>query len=266
MSTIESDRFVRFHETQVVDPKARLGAGPAGVEAIKSHAFFSGIDFETIWTVEPPRIETGLAEPRKEAKGEFVLLDDFGNDSEDPDDGLNGNDEDNEEDDTGEYEVEGDDGDGDSGLRRSDSIDSARAPSQLSHDDDGGGGSARTKWTGVLSPTEMITFASPVLVKKGLIKKKRALILTDYPRLICIKDSPTKVSLKSEVFLGQALKGGVTKPGASAFIKALTEGDRVIVIRTSQRTLRFEEPSGAAARWVAELADVHGRGLQGKGR
>lgn len=86
--------------------------------------------------------------------------------------------------------------------------------------------------TGILLPTETIVFASPVLVRRGLFTKKRSLILTDYPRLICIKDAPTKVTLKSEVFVGAALKGGVTKPGAVAFIKVEKEGHSGFVIKT----------------------------------
>lgn len=71
-----------------------------------------------------------------------------------------------------------------------------------------------------------------MLVRRGFLSKKRSLILTDFPRLICIKDAPTKVTIKSEVYLGAALKGGVTKPGAVAFVKAEKEGDRILVIKT----------------------------------
>lgn len=89
--------------------------------------------------------------------------------------------------------------------------------------------------TGILLPTETIVFASPVLVRRGLFTKKRSLILTDYPRLICIKDAPTKVTLKSEVFVGAALKGGVTKPGAVAFIRAEKDGHSGFFIKTVSR-------------------------------
>lgn len=40
------------------------------------------MNFSTIWTIEPPPIVTGITEPKKEIKGEFVLLDDFGADSD----------------------------------------------------------------------------------------------------------------------------------------------------------------------------------------
>lgn len=80
-------------------------------------------------------------------------------------------------------------------------------------------------------------------MRRGLLPnpKKRSLILTDYPRLICIKDAPTKVTLKSEVFLGAALKGGVTKPGAVAFVRAEKEGERGLVIKTVSWLRRCSE-------------------------
>jgi hypothetical protein len=48
---------------QVLDPMGRLGAGDGGIQAIKQHPFFSSVDFDTIWTVEPPTLETGIAPP-----------------------------------------------------------------------------------------------------------------------------------------------------------------------------------------------------------
>ena len=62
--------------SQVLDPLSRLGGGPDGISAIKSHPFFTSspsIDFSTIWTSAPPEIETGLAQPKKEERGEFVM-------------------------------------------------------------------------------------------------------------------------------------------------------------------------------------------------
>jgi len=59
------------------------------------------------------------------------------------------------------------------------------------------------------------TIAPPILPAGT---KERTLILTDYPRLLCIKETPKKISIKNEVFLGSALRGGVRKEGVSAFI------------------------------------------------
>lgn len=56
-----------------MDPNERLGGNEVGISAIQSHPFFSSIDFSTIWTIEPPPIETGITQPTKEVKGELVL-------------------------------------------------------------------------------------------------------------------------------------------------------------------------------------------------
>lgn len=72
--------------------------------------------------------------------------------------------------------------------------------------------------------------------------KERTLILTDYPRLLCIKERPKKISIKSEVFLGSALRGGVRKEGVSAFIAVEelgTEGKGFVVKTVSLFLFRF---------------------------
>ena len=131
--------------------------------------------------------------------------------------------------------------------------------------------------TGILLPSESIILASPILDRTAFLSKKRTLILTDFPRLICIKETLTKVTLKSEVFIATTAKG----PSTQSFVKADTEGDKIFVVKTvsprsslyrsdavaerdrrqSQRTYKYEEPSGAAGRWVAEIRSAHLRGL-----
>ncbi|GAA5903047.1 PDK1 family serine/threonine-protein kinase [Sporobolomyces salmoneus] len=94
--------------------------------------------------------------------------------------------------------------------------------------------------------------------------KERTLILTDYPRLLCIKETPKKISIKNEVFLGSALRGGVRREGVSAFIAVEelgTEG-KGFVVKTSQRNHKYYEPSGQASRWIHELREAHSAGLQ----
>lgn len=129
--------------------------------------------------------------------------------------------------------------------------------------------------TGILLPRETILFASPVLDRGGFLSKKRTLILTDYPRLICIKETVHRVTLKSETF--------IANPGSSAkptFLRADAEGDKIFLVRTvrqflwlrrvelmraqSQRTFKYEEPTGGAARWVAELREAQEKGVVGR--
>ncbi|GAA5983375.1 hypothetical protein JCM11641_006050 [Rhodosporidiobolus odoratus] len=95
--------------------------------------------------------------------------------------------------------------------------------------------------------------------------KPRTLILTDYPRLLCIKESPQKITVKSEVFLGSALRGGVRREGVSAFIHVEQAGKegRGFVVKTSSRNYKYDEPSGQAERWIAELKEAHRAGLMG---
>ncbi|KAM0786244.1 hypothetical protein ACM66B_007044 [Microbotryomycetes sp. NB124-2] len=240
----------------VVDPRERLGGGPEGVEAIKFHSFFtnepSPVDWSTIWTVDPPEMQTGLSEPKAPVKGEFVLLNEFDDNgvfSEEDEGGLDGQTRTNG---VGADGARQSTDEGDSALRKSESVESRR----FAESDSGLSDHGSSKWSGVLFPSETITFASPVQVKRGLFTKQRSLILTDHPRLICIKDAPTKVTLKNEIYLGKSLRGGVTKQGAVAFVKAESEGDKVLVVRTSLRNYKFEEPSGGARRWVKELQEA----------
>ncbi|BGP27341.1 serine/threonine protein kinase [Rhodotorula toruloides] len=93
--------------------------------------------------------------------------------------------------------------------------------------------------------------------------KPRTLILTDYPRLLCIKETPDYITVKSEVFLGSALRGGVKKEGASAFVavEPSSKDSRGFTVKTSARNYKYEEPYGHATRWVHELREAHQTGL-----
>ncbi|GAA6056368.1 hypothetical protein JCM3770_005971 [Rhodotorula araucariae] len=316
------------------------------------------IDWSTIWTVEPPRIHTGLTPPTPTIRGEFVLLGGGGDSSVGPSPsgtGLTGQrswdgsvDAQTRED---TYLDEDEDGweegaDVDRGSLSDDDFAEPGSPTSTSGRDlppasTFGGG----KWSNVLLPSESILMCSPILQRpsggaaaartallrsprlkfsprsllssssssntspgasphngtiplpapsppinsaNGLLMagapspplhgglsppatgaplpsgwKPRTLILTDYPRLLCIKESPDKITVKSEVFLGSALRGGVRREGVSAFIAVEPRGTegKGFSIRTSSRTLKFEEPSGQASRWIAELQEAHRAGL-----
>lgn len=71
--------------SQVLDPETRLGGGPTGIAAIKSHPFFSSISFADIWTCDPPPLETGITPPKIDQIGEFVMPPGFDDDGMDDD-------------------------------------------------------------------------------------------------------------------------------------------------------------------------------------
>ncbi|PWN36403.1 uncharacterized protein FA14DRAFT_161134 [Meira miltonrushii] len=127
--------------------------------------------------------------------------------------------------------------------------------------------SLATSWAALLLPNESLLYACPIVHKtSGPIlrstDKKRQLLLTDFPRLLCVKETNDQLKVKSEVILGIPLsvttkgKGnadqqnyGSGRPqharlnstgsnnslGASNNASiAARSGDRVSVVRSSQ--------------------------------
>lgn len=74
----------------VLDPQQRLGTA-RGVEEVKEQPFFAGIDWDTIWTVEPPPFKTGMTPPTITHKQILALEDSSAED-------ISGDDGDAEED------------------------------------------------------------------------------------------------------------------------------------------------------------------------
>ncbi|GAA5996534.1 hypothetical protein JCM5350_001127 [Sporobolomyces pararoseus] len=287
------------------------------------------IDFETIWTIQPPEIRTGLVQPVPVQKGEFVL------DLEGFDQGGGG---DQGEEDTwdgeGQASVSDEEEEEEEDQEEDDEICSSPTESTSAAQDlpTTRGNFNNNKWSNVLLPSETILLTSRILQRpssasqaktallrsskikfpskvtsslnplnlitsastvstpstatghqppvgggNGLVPptiastplppgtKERTLILTDYPRLLCLKQRDNgKISVKSQVFLGSALRGGVRKEGVSAFIavEGLGSEGKGFVVKTSQRNHKYYEPSGQAARWVQELREAHSAGLQ----
>ncbi|SCV68054.1 BQ2448_175 [Microbotryum intermedium] len=246
----------------VVDPTQRLGAAPDGIRAIKSHPFFTSdpaIDFSTIWTVPPPPIETGLVQPKA---GLLMNGGVEGMNMQDVDDLLegfvsDGLDDDDENGSGSALEESEEEEDSTADTSSADKA-TSNAPRPTTTPDP----PHRTKWSLILQPSEAILLTSPILIKRSLIKKKRLLLLTSTDRLLCLKESWDKVTIKHEVWLGKALRGGVDKVGVVGFVKAEREGEKGFVLRTSHATLKFEDPSGGASRWVQELNQAHTQGLQ----
>ncbi|KAN0065309.1 serine/threonine protein kinase [Thecaphora frezii] len=61
-------------------------------------------------------------------------------------------------------------------------------------------------WNALLLPHELMLYSCPVLQKKTgagkIFSKRRQLILTNFPRLLCVKETPEVLKVKSEVILG----------------------------------------------------------------
>lgn len=60
-------------------------------------------------------------------------------------------------------------------------------------------------WAGLLLPHEVLLYACPIIHRKtgtaNMFSKKRLLILTDFPRLLCVKETADALKVKSEVIL-----------------------------------------------------------------
>ncbi|GAA5992991.1 hypothetical protein JCM10908_000786 [Rhodotorula pacifica] len=100
---------------------------------------------------------------------------------------------------------------------------------------------------------------SPPLAPTTPGSKPRTLILTDYPRLLCIKETPDRISIKSEVFLGGSAKTAPRREGISTFVSVEPSSKDVngFTVKTTTRSFKYEEPFGHAARWIRELREAH---------
>ena len=62
-----------------------------------------------------------------------------------------------------------------------------------------------SNWGALLLPTENLLLATPILQRKTvssqMFNKRRQLVLTSFPRLLCVKESSTALKVKSEIIL-----------------------------------------------------------------
>lgn len=85
-------------------------------------------------------------------------------------------------------------------------------------------------WAALLLPSECVLYASPTIHRKtgtaNLQSKRRVLILTDFPRLLCVKEDAACLKVKSEVLLATLASNNVPKlsSGASIGGAASTKG------------------------------------------
>lgn len=71
-------------------------------------------------------------------------------------------------------------------------------------------------WSGdrsrILLPREQVILSGPVMSRHGLFNKKRYLILTDYPRLLVVREAKTRIKIKHEILIG--VEAGPKSPSA----------------------------------------------------
>lgn len=86
----------------------------------------------------------------------------------------------------------------------------ASTPSQVPASPSG----LQQSWAALLLPKEVMLYSLPVVQKKTgtgkMFTKRRQLVLTDFPRLLCVKDTAAALKVKSEVILAiQPKLGGI---------------------------------------------------------
>jgi serine/threonine protein kinase len=119
----------------VLDPTQRLGTGAEGVAEIKAHAFFRGVDWARLWTLEVPPISTGIFQrPRPAAAPEgSTPFDRFGRDAW-VEDALASSDEDGDEA-SGDVSLSGDASHDEASLPPSSAASQARGGAEADDDD-----------------------------------------------------------------------------------------------------------------------------------
>ncbi|PWY99127.1 Pkinase-domain-containing protein [Testicularia cyperi] len=88
-----------------------------------------------------------------------------------------------------------------------------------------------TGWSALLLPKEVMLYTLPVQQRTGtgkMFTKRRQLVLTDFPRLLCVKETAAALKVKSEVILTFGSSNRRTGPsaGAAAFDAAGSAGRR----------------------------------------
>lgn len=66
----------------------------------------------------------------------------------------------------------------------------------------------------ILLPREQVVLSGPVISRHGIFNKKRYLILTDYPRLLVVREAKTRIKIKHEILIG--VEAGPRSPSGGA--------------------------------------------------
>ncbi|TIA89673.1 hypothetical protein E3P99_01959 [Wallemia hederae] len=210
----------------VLDPVDRLGSGEDGIEDIRNHAWFDDVDFQQIWNLDPPSIATGMNEPSPTSNIPSDAYFELGWEESDEDEFEQMREGENkEEDGTGNGVTAGTD---DQHIKTpankalSDDVPNSSpgfssdsdylAPLTLSSINKDGekdmSEDLRSQLYTILLPSEKLQLASPVLVRtqrKFLGRtKRRWILLTDLPRLLCVKEDTLKVKFEVDLGVGDS--------------------------------------------------------------
>ena len=218
----------------VLDPAERLGAKPGDVEKMRGSEFFAGEDFSSIWDRDAPELKVGLyvrpAAPEPAAfdfsEGERLVSDFARASLLSPTAGsLNSNADDADASDVSDAVsrpsspplAQGDaeklrpisHKPSEQSMRSSASsaadAEETRNAGRLLRRLSQGMPRAVSNWSALLLPNENLLLSAPIIQRKTgtgqMFSKKRQLVLTSFPRLLCVKESPSTLKVKSEVIL-----------------------------------------------------------------
>lgn len=169
-----------------LDPNARANA-----KDVKRNVIFHSIDFSRLWTVQPPKIQPDyMQRPRQD--GHQTVMEELDNLMNE----LSYQREDSSV--SQERSTMTDDSSVASGPEIS-KLDvaspRARSSSLPAH--------RSNMWNEVLSPSEDVAFASPMLLRRaantGMFARKCQIILTTRPRLLCIKESARSIQVLADI-------------------------------------------------------------------
>ena len=185
----------------LVEPQLRLGwhqEGKVEESLVKSHVFFEGVEWDKLNDMEPPPFVSSLPSLHVNQDGLVLRKGDL---EGEPSSTLLAS----------PWDVQG--------IERRKRLDEQR----------------KLSWSKFLFPNELIVHSAFVEKKKGLSRKKRFLILTDFPRIFYV--DPEKMVQKGEIQWSTELKPEM-------------KNDRQFYIHTPSRSYVLEDLDGQALKWI----------------
>ncbi|WFD29815.1 non-specific serine/threonine protein kinase [Malassezia sp. CBS 17886] len=204
----------------VADPAQRFDA-----RAVKTSAFFAGTDFATLWTDTPPPMQPGAVRRRRshdrslsQGMNDLEMSFDALHSSVHTDDGARDRDPSVPTDDRSTSSAHADcESDRSSTSDRSGGAQPwtssrrvlRRRPSAAQHHHVSAHApptaSVADTFQGLLLPAEFIVYSSPIILRKtgagAMFSKRCQLLLTSFPRLLCVRENSKMLKVLSEVIL-----------------------------------------------------------------